>query len=593
MPILIVVALWAAIYVAGMFSPALLDDADTVHAEAAREMLLSHDGVTLHINNGIRYLEKAPLMYWSVASSYALFGVSDWSTRLPLVIGVLLLLYVTYSLGRAWYGERGGFYSALVLGTSIGPYLFTRFLIPEVLVALWLALTFVFFLRSLQEDPPSLLTCWGLAASCALNVLTKGLIGLIFPAAVILLYLLLTRNLRHLLRLRLLSSICVFLAIAAPWHILAAIRNPAQGHVRGFLWFYFVNEHFLRYLNKRVPRDYDTVPLLVYWVLVLVWIAPWFVFLPEAVRNVAVRWRERGLGSRQQSDPGLLFLLWALVILVFFSFSTRQEYYTIPALPGLALLVGGWLQREERENASDRERRSGRISSLVLFVIGALVFVTGVVFLLLSQVPARGTDLADLLKKNPQEYALSFGHFFDLTPQAIGAFHRPLLIFSVALLVGTGLNWILRHRGNPTSGNIALAAMMIVLLACVHSAFVTFSPILSSKQLAEVLGKTYRPGNLVVVDGLYENASTLNFYTGIPLRSLHQPAGNLWFGSQFPDAPPIFENESTFRSQWDSAQRVFLWTDQPEPKELASEKWYPVAHSGGKSILTNRPLNND
>jgi|SRR5579862_8845905 len=591
--ILIIVALWGVIYVAGMFSPPLLDDADSVHAEAAREMLLTHDWVTLHINNGIRYLEKAPLMYWGVASSYALFGVKDWSTRLPLVMGVLLLLFVTWSLGRTAYGERGGFYSAVVLATSLGPYLFTRFLIPEVLVALWLGLTFLLFLRSLQESSPSLLTCWGLAAACALNVLTKGLIGLVFPVGVIVLYLFFTRNLRHLLKLRLFSSVLVFLAIAAPWHILAGIRNPAQGRVRGFLWFYFINEHFLRYLNKRVPRDYDTVPLLVYWALILVWMVPWFVFLPQAVRDAAKRWRERSREIRQPANPGSLFLLWALVILVFFSFSTRQEYYTIPALPGLALLVGGWLQREEQANAADAARRSGRISSLVLFVIGLLAFVTGVIFLRLSRVPPRGTDLAELLNKNPQDYALSFGHFFDLTPQAIGAFHGPLLVVSLALLLGTGINWILRHRGKSASGNLALAVMMIALLACVHSAFVTFSPILSSKRLADALGKQYRPGDLVIVDGLYENASTLNFYTGIPLRSLHEPAGNLWFGSQFPDAPPIFENESTFRSQWNSENRIFLWSDQVEPKELASQKWYVVAHSGGKSILTNHPFPKD
>jgi 4-amino-4-deoxy-L-arabinose transferase-like glycosyltransferase len=591
--LLIILAFWGAIYVAGMFSPPLLDDADSVHAEAAREMLQSHDWVTLHINNRIRYLEKAPLMYWSVAASYSLFGITDWSTRLPLIVGLLLLLAVTYSLGRRSYGERGGFYSALVLGTSVGPYLFTRFLIPEVLVALWLGLTFLFFLRSLNENPPSRLTCWGLAATCALNVLTKGLIGLVFPTAVILLYLLFTRNLRHLLRLRLFSSICVFLAVAAPWHILAAIRNPAQGNVRGFLWFYFVNEHFLRYLNKRVPRDYDTVPLLVYWALVLVWIVPWFVFLPQAVKNAAMRWHQRGFTVQQPSNPSLLFLLWALVIVVFFSFSTRQEYYTVPALPGLALLIGGWLKKEEQENASESDRRSGRISSLLLFVIGSLACISGVIFLLLSKVPPPGTDLAELLKKNPQDYALSFGHFFDLTPQAIGAFHGPLLVFSLALLLGTGLNWFLRRRAKPAYGNLALALMMLALLACVHSAFITFSPILSSKRLADALGKQYRSGDLVIVDGLYENASTLNFYTRIPLRSLHEPAGNLWFGSQFPDAPPVFEDKSSFLKLWNSEKRVFLWTDKAEPKELASESSYPVARSGGKSILTNHPLKKD
>jgi len=238
--LIIIFFLWAAIYVAGMFTPALLDDADTVHAEAAREMVQRHDWVTLYVN-GIRYLEKAPLMYWGVATTYVLFGVHDWSTRLPLMLGILAWLLAAYALGRYAYGERGGFYSAIVLATALGPYLFTRFLIPDTLVGLWLILGFYFFLRSLEEYPPSRLTCWGLAATCGLNVLTKGLIGLVFPAAVIGLYLILTGNLRHLLRLRLVSSSLVFLVIAVPWHVLAALRNPDQGPIRGFLWFYFIN----------------------------------------------------------------------------------------------------------------------------------------------------------------------------------------------------------------------------------------------------------------------------------------------------------------------------------------------------------------
>ena len=146
-----------------------------------------------------------------------------------------------------------------MLASAVGPYIFTRFQIPDVIVGLWLTLGAFFFLRSLEEDPPSRLTCWGFAATCALNVLTKGLIGLIFPVAAIGLYLLLTGNLRHLLKLRLISSTLVFLSLAAPWHILAALRNPRQGAVRGFLWFYFVNEHFLRYVNKRVPPRVTTL----------------------------------------------------------------------------------------------------------------------------------------------------------------------------------------------------------------------------------------------------------------------------------------------------------------------------------------------
>src|SRR5262249_12509845 len=206
---------------------------------AAREMVERHDWVTLY-TDGIRYLEKAPLMYWGTAASYKLFGASEWSTRLPLMLGVLALLLVTYALGQYAYSERAGLYAAVVLSTGLGTYIFTRFQIPDVIVGLWMALSAFFFLVSLEQDRPSRWVCWGFAATCALNVLTKSLIGLVFPIGAIFLYLLVTRNLHHILKLRLLSSTIVFFLVAAPWHVLAALRNPPQGAVKGFLWFYFV-----------------------------------------------------------------------------------------------------------------------------------------------------------------------------------------------------------------------------------------------------------------------------------------------------------------------------------------------------------------
>jgi 4-amino-4-deoxy-L-arabinose transferase-like glycosyltransferase len=587
----ILFCLWAVIYVSGIFTPALLDDADTVHADAAREMLVRHDWVTLYAN-GIRYLEKAPLMYWGVASSFRIFGIHEWSARLPLILGLLALMAAIYSLGRRVYGERAGFYAALVMVTSVGPYLYTRFLIPDVLVGLWLTLGFGFFLKSLEEERPSRLACWGLAATIALDVLTKGLIGLVFPAAIIGLYLILTGNLGHILRMRLVSSLGVLLAIAAPWHILAALRNPDQGSTRGFLWFYFVNEHFLRYLNKRVPRDYDTVPLVLFWILTVVWLVPWAAFLPQALKQVPRRWRQvRLLGqsggpNTAQHRANLLFLIWGLVIIVFFSFSTRQEYYTIPALPAFALLIGGWLAREAEDVSVNGPRRVGRMSSTVLLIIGTAAFLVGMFFLSWSK-RATSADLADLLKKNPSEYALSLGHFLDLTPQALGAFRIPLLSTSLALLFGTAANWYLRRRGYPRRANLALAAMMIVVLLAVHAAFVTFSPILSSKQLAFAVQSQYRAGDTVVVRGLYENASTLNFYTGIHLLSMHQPTGNMWYGSKFPDAPPVWITAAQFADLWQGPARVFLWTDHEDPPELQGRPAYTLAHAGGKFIYTN------
>ena len=279
-----------------------------------------------------------------------------------------------------------------------------------------------------------------------------------------------------------------------------------------------------------------------------------------------------------------------MVIVVFFSFSTRQEYYTIPAIPAMALLVGAWFSREAESPANSADRRAGRISSALLFALGSLGFVVSMLLLILSKPPSPGTDLSELLKRNPEVYTLSFGHFLDLTPQAMGAFRGPLLGAALALLLGTGLNWMLRRGGRPAAGNFALAVMMIGLLACVHSAFVTFSPILSSKQLAIAIEQHYRPGDVIVVDGEYESASSLNFYIGIPLRILHEPSSGLWYGSHFPDAPHVFETPASFASLWAGPARIFLWSDQETPKELEGEKFYVLARDGGKFIFTNQDL---
>ena len=586
----ILFALWVAIYFVGIFSPPLLDDVDTVHAEAAREMVLRHDWVTLYAN-GVRYLEKAPLMYWGVATSYVAFGPNDWSTRLPLMLGVLALILATYALGARHFGERGGFYSGLVMATALGPYLFTRFLIPDVLVGLWLTLTFFFFLRTLEDGLPPRWACWGLAAATALNVLTKGLIGIVFPIGVIGAYLILTGNVKHAWRMRVFSSTLVFLLISVPWHVLAALRNPAQGKVRGFLWFYFVNEQYLRYIGKRFPVDYDKVPLLLFWILLLLWLFPWIAFFASALRQVPHRWAEWRSPLAAPDRAKLLFFIWAIVILVFFSFSTRQEYYTIPAIPALALIVGAWLDREAASAPGSRERRGAITASLVLFVIGAIGFTAGALLLFFSKPPAPGTDLSDLLLKHPQDYALSFGHFFDLTPQALGAFRIPLLGASLSLLLGTGFNWLLRRRNHPQRANWALVFMMIGLFTCVHAAFIRFSPILSSKTLADAVGHQYRPGDTIVVLGKYEDASTLNYYLHVPLRSLHIPGGNMWYGAQFPDAPRVWETQSSFTELWKGANRIFLWTERENPPELAGLTVHELARSGGKFIYSNREEN--
>jgi 4-amino-4-deoxy-L-arabinose transferase-like glycosyltransferase len=624
--IALIVLVWAVIYLGSLFQPPLMDDADTVHAEAAREMVETGDWVTLKINGGFRYLEKAPLMYWCVATSYKIFGVHDWSARLPIALGMLALLLVVYRIGRRFYGDEGGLYAALALGTGFGPFIYTRFMIPEMLVALWLAMGFDFFLTSLEQsdrgEQPSLLVCWGLAATMALNVLTKGLIGLVFPVGTILIYLLLTKNLRHLLRLRLVSSFLVFLAIAAPWHLLAGFRNPAQGEARGFFWFYFVNEHFLRFLKKRYPADYDTVPLWLFWGLMLVWLMPWTAFIVQAVRRVPVRLAAlRQVHNAESKIAGggacgpqqilsaeratLIFALWPLVILLFFSFSSRQEYYVLPGLPGVALLLGGWLARDSASAQNSPERRSGRISSIMLVVVGVAICIACVTLAWQAQTPPRGYDIAELLKKNPQDYALSFGHFLDLTPQAMGAFKLPLLATGIAFALGTILNFLLRRTNRAFAANMALTFMTVALLLATHRALEIFSPVLSSKALAQEIESKWEPGAVIEDNGDYEAASSVNYYTHRQIRILNGRCNNIWYGSKFPDAPQIFDDDASFERLWNSNTRVFLLTDaKARPKAEATnecpqkehlpdyvvrDKACVLAKRGGKLVLTNGP----
>src|ERR1700730_179464 len=586
----ILTLLWLAIFGPGLFHPPLFDDADGAHADAGREILTRGDWVTLH-ENGIRYLEKGPLPYWDMAVAFKLFGVSAWSARLALHLSILLLAFFLYQFGRRFLTPETGFWSGVVFLSSIGPYLFTRLLIPDVTVGLWIGLSFYFFLAGWQSGKPSLLSCWGLAASVALNVLTKGLIGIVFSCAIIFVFLLLVGDLRHLLKLRLISSTLVFLAIAAPWHILAALHNPQAGEAKGFLWFYFVNEHFLRYIGKRIPVDYGTVPVFLFYGLLLIWLLPWSAFLPQALIQVRLR-LPKIAGVRRSPEVVLLLLfIWAAVILLFFSFSTRQEYYLAPALPEFALLLGYWLAREAEAQIGSPIARAGRSSATVLLIVGLLIAgITGTLAIV-SHSPTQGIELADLLNKNPNAYVLSLGHFLDLTGGAMGLFRGPLVVTALAFFLCTGLNWVLRRRGKTRAANWVLVALTVVFIECAHIALGVFYPVLGSKPLAEAIQRQFQPGEQIICDGEYANASSVNFYTGQAMLIYNGRINGLWFGSLFPDAPPIFLDGVQLASQWSGANRVYFVTQDEKKRDLLAKAApvYILAKSGGKLVFSNRP----
>ncbi len=586
--LLVLTLFWFSIFAVSLKTPALLDDADSVHAEAAREMVVRGDWTTLYVN-GIRYLEKAPFMYWLAAAGIRVFGPAEWVVRLPVAVFELFLVLVIYELGSFLWDRTRGFCAGLVYVTSLGPYTFTRVFLPDVILTFFVTLCLFYYLQILRRpeptrrilgrlDPRSL----GLFASAALAVLTKGLVGCVLVGGIIVFHMLLGGRWDLLRRLQLLPGTVLFALLAAPWHLAAGFAN------KGFFWFYFINEHFLRYLGLRYPKDYDKVPLGLFWLLHLAWLFPWSGLLWSFARRFPKRLR----ALSPTAEVNLFLFTWIGFVLVFFSFSTSQEYYTFPALPAFALLLGDVLGGLVSGDAPAAEARQARVGLGVVALVGVS---TGAALLWLVHVGEGASttgELSQTLTRNPDRYALFFGHFHDLTPATFARLSALAKAVASILFVGSIGSFLAAMRGKWRFSGLSLALMMVGLLHYYHAGMVAFEPVLSSKGLARVVDQHYRAGDEIVVAGKYEGLSSLNYYTRKPVHVLEGHSGNLWYGSHYPDAPPIFyDDDSAFLSVWESDRRVFLLAQEEFLEQfLGRNPAFPyrvLAEEGGKKLLVN------
>jgi 4-amino-4-deoxy-L-arabinose transferase-like glycosyltransferase len=579
---------FGAVYLGSVFTPPLLDDADSTHAEAAREMYATGDYVTLHIN-GVRYLEKAPLPYWLVAASYHIFGVNEFATRLPMSLSVMLLGILAVAWGRHAFGEKAGIYAGLFIYTSAGVFLFTRILIPDVLLSLLIAASLYFFLSALQHRNAA--WRWYAGYACvAVGVLTKGLIALAFPGGTAFVYLFVTGEWRRWREFRLLSGLALFLVIAAPWHILAGLRNTGGQGGHGFFWFYFVNEHFLRFLGKRYPRDYNKLPWALYWSLHLVWLFPWSLYLPAAIRTgLEVR---KGQGNFQDRSRLLCWILAGLVLL-FFAISTNQEYYTFPAYFPLLMLLADAIARYERSD-SQYANPSGwlRISAGAIALVGVAASVTLLTMLWQSRHLPFEPDIGNVLAKHDMATdTLSTSHMLDLSYSSFAALRLPAVLAAIALLIAPAAAWLLRLRRRHYAATWTLGLGMAVFLVAAHLALGRFGPYLSSKDLARAIASQARPEDRLMIYGDQAFGSSLLFYLQRPIELVEGRTTSMWFGSTFPDAPKIYLTDSDLLRDWNSAARVFLFV----PPQLKSkvDSMLPnhavVAEVSGKYVYSNRP----
>jgi 4-amino-4-deoxy-L-arabinose transferase-like glycosyltransferase len=574
-----------AVYLGCIISPpSLMDDVDAVQAQIARNMLTSGDWVTARLD-GVVYLEKAPLVYWAMAVGYTIFGMHDWVARIPIALSAVALCWLTAAFGTWAFGKRAGFYAGLCMASCIGLFLFTRILIPDVMLTFTVALGMWAFLRALdEEEPHPRFWAFLLAVNLGLGLLLKSLIGVLFPLAAGLIYLWFTHQLFSASawrRLRPFSGLLIVLLIAAPWHILATLRNPpyfaftlhsGPGEYHGFFWFFFINEQLLRFLNLRYPRDYDTVPRLYFWLFHLVWLFPWSLYFP-AIAKLSFKPTDRAGRAR------LLALCWAGFVLIFFTFSTTQEYYSMPCYPALALLLGSAMAME-----SDWIRRGTRAISVIAACAG---LATLTLFILARNLPAPG-DISQALSQHPGAYKLSLGHMQDLTLASFAYLRVPLLVAAIAFCGGALATWRLAGQ----KAFLAAALMMILFFHAARLAMAVFDPFLSSRPLAEALLKS--PEGTLIVDHHYYTFSSIFFYTSRTALLRNGRFNNLEYGAYAPGVPDVFIDDAQFKTLWLKPERSYIVATQSVVPQLESivgaQELTQVAASGGKVILTNHPI---
>ncbi len=578
------------IYLGTAGNAALLDDADASHALVSRAMLQRHDYVVMFLN-GVRYLQKAPIHYWLVAAAYKILGENEFSTRLPVALAMIGLTVMAFFFGRRFFGARAGFYAGLATATSVGMFMFTRIMIPEAIYALEFTAIFYLFLRAWTGSLDPRLGYWGAAALTAAAVLTRGLIGMIFPVATIVGFIILTGGWRRWRELRPFSSILIFLIIAVPWHVLAALRAPGGPTHHGFLWSYFINEHFKRALGTRWPPDYEATPLPLWWAAHLAWFFPWSVFIGFAMRQLP-SWKTWRKNLSVDAQARLLLFVWGAVILGFFSVvvGSRMEYYSFGAWPAFTILIGLGLARAEEQRSKWLPRMYSVLAAIGVVLAGVLTYLVWQAAHIHSN-----KDISTLLELHPNNfYRLSMGHLFDLTPQAFADLRTPALLAAACFLVAFVGAWLLGRKWRVMASALVLAVGMTVFMFAANLAFQVFEPQMSSRHLAKAILKYLQPSDRLAIYGEFDPASSVAFYTHRWAWIVNGRYNNLELGSHFPDCPKIFLDDSTFPAFWNSPERAFLVVP-PEQREnaaprLPKDHTWLLLENGGKAVYVNQPL---
>jgi 4-amino-4-deoxy-L-arabinose transferase-like glycosyltransferase len=434
------------------------------YSEIPRYMAQSGDWITPRLN-GIKYFEKPPLQYWATAAAYNVFGEHHWTARLwPALTGFLGIL-VIFHAGSRLYGRTAGLYAALVLGSSLLYAGMAHILTLDMGLTFFLTLALAGLLLALDPRADAkanrlwMHVAW---AGCALAVLSKGLIGVVLPVAVLLLYMLVKRDFTLLRRLHLGTGGLLFLAISAPWFIAVSLANPE------FPQFFFIHEHLQRYIttiHQRYQPWYYFIPIL------LVGIMPWLVTLFDALRGTLKRSRTASF------DPTLFLLLWAGFIFVFFSASgSKLPSYILPVFPALALVIA------VRLTTISGRALAWQLAPVAILALAGLIAVPYTARLASASIPVE-------LYQNQMPW---------------------LYAAAVTLLAGSMVAMVCGWRGQVRRAVVVCAFTGLATTQLVVTSEDGLSPAHSTYHLVEKLKPHLRPGVPFYSVGSYEQ--TLPFY---------------------------------------------------------------------------------
>jgi 4-amino-4-deoxy-L-arabinose transferase-like glycosyltransferase len=540
------VFLAAVVYLCSTTNRGVIDYDEGYYAQAALGMAERDDWVTPYAN-GVRFLEKPPLLYWLTAASLRIFGIREFALRLPTALAVIALVWIVMLTARRLSGERAALIAGLSTAFSAGTYIFTRETLHDVWLVLFIAVAMYAFtgwyLDPLRPARHAMLFYTATAGAA----LCKSLVGIAFPLGIVFVFFLISRERPKWHTLHAVPGSLLFLVLTVPWHWLAAGRN------KGFLDFFFVGEQLLRFFGRRDPPVLWSVPLLTFWALVLVWFFPWTAFLPAAFAE------SRKGGGPKQRFLARLTVAWAGVILGFFSISNRLEHYAFPALPAFSLLVAATLSSD-----SESRWKSWAFRSLALLGIAAIVGAAcaGIWLAAGQGYPSDAAGPIDRLSET------DFSILADLPPVILSRLLRPAAITALSLAIGfLSALWFEKRRRRLTAV-MSVAAAMMVVCGMIHWSLVICEDLISSKKFGMAIAREAGSGDRLVVVGDYESANSLSFYQPLKVEIVGGTAYALIPGMRYADAPKITLTRQEFHAAWRSPRRVFALVPKARLDEL-------------------------